>query len=225
MFASAGSLPATGSININYGGGLVAQGAYPNVNSWLTAGPAPITTSSSGAILLTPSSPDTDVNFATPGYNSLSLGALGAVTYDGTIEPGTGGYYLGGGGGTLTMVNPVNDYLASPTALTVNGPGMVVLSASPGYTGNTTVNTGAVLDLGGNTLTIGAGAALALQGGTLQDGTLNSSQDYNIQSGLVSANLAGPVNLFKTTAGSATLTGANSYSGVYEHQRRYSESG
>jgi autotransporter-associated beta strand protein len=209
MFASVSAVPATGLTTVNYGGGLVAQGAYADVNAWLGASPQAINASSAGAILLTPSSTDTDVNFTTsPGYNTLSLGALGAVTYNGTIEPGTGGYYLGGGGGTLTLVNSVT----GATALTINGPGMVVLSASPGYTGSTTVNTGGVLDLGGNTLT--TSAPVALLGGTIQDGTISSATDYVIQSGLVSANLGGPVNLFKTTAGSASLTGANSYTGV-----------
>ena len=75
MYTTTGALPSTGQITVNYGGGVVALGAYANVNAWLTASPAAINTSSLGAILLTPSSPDTDVNFAAPGYNSLSLGA------------------------------------------------------------------------------------------------------------------------------------------------------
>jgi autotransporter-associated beta strand protein len=212
-FASLGALPTTGQITVNLGGGLVGLGAYPNVNQWLTASPQAINTSSSGAILLTPGSTDTDVNFATPGYNALSLGALGAVTYNGTIEPGSNGYYLGGGGGTLTVASAVNDANSLSTALNINGPGTVVLSAAPGYTGNTTVNTGGVLDLGGNTFT--TTATVSLLGGTIQDGTVvSNSADYVIQSGLVSANLGGPVNLSKTTTGTATLTGANTYSGV-----------
>jgi autotransporter-associated beta strand protein len=213
MYATAGALPTSGAVNVNYGGGLIALGAYSNVNQWLTASPTAINPASTGAILLTPNSADTDVNFAAPGYNTLSLGALGAVSYGGTIEPGANGYYFGGGGGTLTLVNAVNDYNTSPTALTVNGPGMVVLAAAPGYSGSTTVNSGGVLDLGGNTLT--TSAAVALQGGTLQDGTvISTSADYNIQSGYISANLGGGVNLTKTTTATATLAGANTYTGV-----------
>ena len=134
-----------------------------------------------------------------------------AVTYTGTIEPANNNYLLGGGGGTLTIANALND-AGGQTALTVNAPGMVVLSASPTYTGNTTVNTGAVLDLGGNTLTT---ASTVTVNGGLQDGiVVSTAQDYAIQSGLVSANLGGGVNLTKTTTATATLAGANSYAGV-----------
>ena len=207
MYPTTGALPTGGAINVNLGGGLIAQGAYPTVNQWLGSGA--INNTSSGAILLTSNNSDGDVNFS--GYNTLSLGALGGVTYGGSIEPGTGGYYLGGGGGTLTVTTGLNDQ-GGPTALTINGPGMVVLTVTPSYSGNTTVNTGSVLDLGGNTLTT---AATVVINGVLQNGTVNSTvSDYIIQSGYVSANLGGGVNLFKTTAGTATLAGANSYTGV-----------
>ena len=126
-FASLAALPPGALVTINTGGGLGGQGAYSNVNAWLSSGN--VDSASTGAILLTPGSTDSNVNFTIgAGYNSLSLGALGAVTYAGTITPGTGGYYLGGGGGTLTVKNALNDYNSSPTSLTVDGTGRGRLS-------------------------------------------------------------------------------------------------
>ena len=37
------------------------------------------------------------------GYASLSLGASGSVTFNGTLTPSGTTYNLGGGGGTLTF--------------------------------------------------------------------------------------------------------------------------
>ncbi len=135
------------------------------------------------------------------------------MTYQGTIEPGTNGYNFGGGGGTLTLANAVADFNSTSTNVTINGPGTVVFDPPPAYTGNTTISPSGVLDLGGYTLT--TTATLTINGGTLQDGTvISNSADYYIQSGAVSVSLGGPVNLWKITAGSASLTGANSYSGT-----------
>ena len=97
------------------------------------------------------------------------------MTYGGTITPGTGGYYLGGGGGTLTVKNALKDYnrLRRPSRST--GPGEVVFHATPTYTGNTTIS-GGVLDLGGHTLT--TQATVTFQGGGLQDGTVLNNGAY-----------------------------------------------
>ena len=211
LYASTGALPSSGAILINQGGGIVAQGAYSTVNGWLSASPAAINTSSSGAILLTPANTDTSVNFAaSPGgnYPTLSLGALGAVTYGGTIYPGSRGYYLGGGGGTLTLTTVLaNTGSLQPTPLTINGPGEVLLRSTPTYTGSTTINSGGVLDLGGNTFNT-TGTTVALRGGTLQDGTVVNNGSYTATSGVVTAALQGTANL--TMSGPGLLVLANS---------------
>ena len=209
MYPSTAALPSSGPITINLGGGVVAQGAYSNANSWLASGA--ISSASSGAIVLAPGSTDTNVNFTTsPGYNTLSLGAQGAVTYAGSITVGANGYYLGGGGGTLTLVNALSD-VAPPTSLTVNGPGEVLLRATPTYTGNTTI-TGGVLDLGGHILT--TGVTVAFQGGTLQDGTVLNNGAYSATGGTVSATLQGAAALTMNGPGLLLLSATNnSYSG------------
>ena len=87
LFTSTNAIPALGttSITVNAGGALAATGAYTTVNAWLASNnivPVP------PAIALTPANIDADVNFNTgSGYNLLSLGAVGNVTYGGTIEP------------------------------------------------------------------------------------------------------------------------------------------
>ena len=180
------SVPSAGSITVNSGGALVATGANSTVNAWLGSGL--IAASSSGAIALTSANADTDVNFSATSYNSLSLGAIGAVTYGGTIEPGSNGYLLGGGGGTLTLQNP----LTVSSNVTVVGPG--------------------TLDLGTNTLS--AAATVTFAGGTVQDGTISNSGLYLTQSGTVSAVLSGPAALTTTTTGILVLANSNnSYSG------------
>ena len=210
QFTSTNAVPAgAGSVTVNTGGILAATGAYPTINAWLASGS--IAASSAGAVGLASGYADTDVNFTTgappgSGYNSLSLGAIGAVTYGGTIEPGAGGYMLGGGG-ALTLQTS----LTGANNVTVAGPGSVVLAAAPSYTGNTTVSGAGTLDLGGNTLS--TAATVTIVSGTLQDGTINNSGSYAVQGGTVSAVLAGSAGLTKTTAASLLLTNANTYLG------------
>jgi autotransporter-associated beta strand protein len=209
--ATASALPGSGPIVINYGGGLIAAGAYPTVGAWLSSGT--VNSQSNGAILLTPSSTDTLVDFTTsPSFNSLSLGAAGTVTYSGSINPANAGYMLGGGGGTLVLPNSLQDANSVSTNVTINGPGTVVLAAAPGYTGNTTLSPSGVLDLGGNTFT--TTATVAFQGGTLQHGTLINNGAYTASGGNVSASLSGTAGLAMNGPGLLLLTGNNSYSGL-----------
>jgi fibronectin-binding autotransporter adhesin len=119
------------------------------------------------------------------------------------------------------------------TALAKAGTGTWTLSGTSSFTGGTTVsagtlvlghatdtlaNTGAVtvngtgvLSIGGNSDTVGA---VTLAGGSITGtgGTLTGTS-YAVQSGSVSAKLGGAVTLTKTTAGTVTLSGANTYTG------------
>lgn len=108
----------------------------------------------------------------------------------------------------------------------------VVVNAAQGYTGGTTIkagtltlgnatnslaNTGAVTVSGG-TLAVGANAdtvgAVTLNSGSItgSTGTLTGSS-YDLRSGSVSAKLGGSGALTKSTAGTVTLSGDNSYTG------------
>ena len=179
-----------GSIIVNAGGALAAAGVNNTVNAWLSTGL--IAPSSSGAIALTPANADGDVNFTSPNaYNSLSLGAVGNVTYGGTIEPGSNGYLLGGGGGTL-FLSALQTSLSGAYNITVVGPGAI--------------------DLGGGTLSTANNIIFA--GGTVQDGTINGSGTYTLQGGTISTALGGTAGLTKTTTAVLVLANTNnSYSG------------
>jgi fibronectin-binding autotransporter adhesin len=182
-FAAAGAVPSAGTITVNNGGNLqftasavlgsnsillnsggaldlTGSGPFTTIAGWLGSGK--IQTSSSGAVAITTNNNE-NLNFATTysSYNQLSIGSTGGNwTYSGTLIPGSGGYLLGGGGGTLTVSSSLN---VSTASLTTNG--SIALSGINSYTG-TTINAGVfsgTLPASGN-ITINAGGALAATG-------------------------------------------------------------
>ena len=93
-------------------------------------------------------------DFNTAGLTAAYLGAVGTVTYTGSLTPNGTAYRLGGGGGTLTIQNA--NALTGGNTLTVNGPGTVVLTANHNYTGNTAINAGGTL-VAGSATSLGVG--------------------------------------------------------------------
>jgi autotransporter-associated beta strand protein len=167
----------------------------------------------------------------TVSAGTLDLGATtqttGALTLTGgTIQNGTlTSSSFGVQAGTISAV------LAGSGALTKTTAGTVTLSGANTYNGGTTVSAGTLqvsgsgtlgattgtlavsggtLDLGATTQTTGA---LTLTGGTIQNGTLDASS-FGVQAGTVSAILGGAGALTKTTAGTVTLSGVNTYTGA-----------
>ncbi|WNJ92486.1 autotransporter-associated beta strand repeat-containing protein [Bosea sp. 685] len=137
--------------------------------------------------------------------------------------------------GTFDLQNGVSTaILAGAGAVSKTTAGAVTLSGANTYTGGTTVSAGTLtlsgvgttlgasanaltvsggtLDLG--TLNITQNGGLTLTGGTISNGTLTSSGAFGVQAGSVDAVLAGGAGLTKTTGGTVTLTGANSYTGA-----------
>lgn len=208
QFASKSSLPTGQKVFIHAGGALVASGYANTVNGWLTAGK--IDGSANGAIALTPSSTDTDVNFSS--YPSLSLGAMGAVTYGGTIEPGGNGYFLGGGGGTsLGGTLTVITRLTGANNLTVgNGGGGTVVLANSGdnWTGTTNIVAGAILQSGdGATLLVTPTGAITNNGTLVLPNAPSLPQTFTSQ-------ISGSGALYAFGSSVLTLNGANS-TGVF----------
>ena len=153
MFANSGALPASGSVSTNAGGALAATGAYSTVTGWLQS--SKIATSSNGAIALTANSSET-VNMA--GYNWLSLGTSGSISYSGTLTSAAGQpYLLGGGGGTLTLNNTFAD---ATGAVAITAPGTVQLGTASLANRSISLANG-TLALGSQKLTLADGVTLS----------------------------------------------------------------
>ena len=160
---------------------------------------------------------------------------LDSTSGDQFLLPGSAVALLTGGGifenpnGNLTMTN----YITGAGSLTLVGTTYTLTLTDTGnnYTGGTIVQSGTLkasaagtlgstsgaltvsggtLDLGGVSQTAGT---VTISGGTISDGTLTGSS-YAGQSGTVSAILAGSGTMTKTTSGTLTLSGANTYSGI-----------
>ena len=141
-----------------------------------------------------------------------TTGVLSGTTY--AVQSGSISAILGGAG-----------------ALTKTTAGTVTLSGNNTFTGLTTISAGTLaygvnnaLATGGITVsggTLGIGSFSDSVGAvTLVSGNINgttgvlSGTSYAVQSGNISAILGGAGAMTKTTAGTVTLSGANTYSGV-----------
>ena len=187
MFSTSSAFPGVGQVVIN-GGALAATGPYSTVDAWLSSGT--IAANPSGAIALTASNADTDVNLGS--YSTLAFGAVGGVTYGGTLEPGSNGYLLAGGGGTLSLTT----LLTGANTLTVGNGGLAVTAVLGGantFTGNTLISSGGLV----------VGNSLALQ-----NSTLNTTGSGALSFGVAAATfggLQGPGNLVLTNTAAAAV--------------------
>lgn len=144
---------------------------------------------------------------------TLTLGATsGTATFSGSIEDGSGGgsLKLAKTGGGTQVLSGANSYTGGTSVsggtLKISGGGTL------GATTNSLAVNGGTLDLGGTTQTQDGGVSLT--GGSIENGTLSSSGIFDLQAGAISAALTGTGNLEKSTTGTVTLGGQNSYSGT-----------
>jgi autotransporter-associated beta strand protein len=233
VLGSTASIPATGKILIQSGGALDVSGAYSSVTAWLNSNA--IHTASGGALALTGNSNE-NINLAVAGggaYTNISLGSVGANTYSGALTPAGNTYYLGGGGGTLTMVN--NGALVNSTSATrglaING--NVTLSGSNSYGGGTAINAGTLnvagdaslgavptspatnLTFAGNA-TLQAGApniALAASRNLVINPSVTATLDTNGGSLAIAGAISGSGGLAIVGGGVLTLSGSSTFSG------------
>jgi autotransporter-associated beta strand protein len=155
------------------------------------------------------------------------------VTNPGVGYTSTPSINLLGGGGSGAVVGTVSTAANTSGGLVKNGAGILTLGAASTYTGGTTINAG-TLALGVDNA-LAATGAVTISGGTFDlntrsntvgtvtlqsgaitgtTGVLTSTSDFQLQGGSVSASLAGGVGLQKTTSGTVTLTGVNTFSGA-----------
>ena len=174
----------------------------------------------------------TNFDFNTAGLTAATLGAVGNVTYTGTLTPNGTTYRLGGGGGTLTM----GSAMTGGNSVIISG--NVNLAAANTYTGSTTLtsgianlaiaeNVGVSGPLGNPTTPAGS---IIFGGGTLQYSAVNQfdyssritgtgNNAYNIDTNGQNVTFAtglpasGTSGLTKLGAGTLTLGGANTYGG------------
>jgi autotransporter-associated beta strand protein len=135
-------------------------------------------------------------------------GATGGAAYSNQIT-GAGAITVTTDSDKSVTLSGANTYAGGTTVsegtLALSGAGTL------GATTNALTVSGGTLDLGGTTQTQNGG--LTLDGGTIENGTLASSGTFGLQSGTVSATLAGSGGVSKTTSGTVILSGANTYGG------------
>ena len=168
------------------------------------------------------------------GFNQSLAGIVKGASYAATIgNSSTTANSILTITGTSSWAGVIQDVIGSgtmKTGLTVAG-GALTLTAANTYTGATTVTSGTLalgaanrladtsaLTVTGGTFDLGAFAetvaAVSITGGTIANGTLTGAS-YDLQNGTVSAILAGSsITATKTTAGTVTLSGANTYTGL-----------
>ncbi len=213
-----GTLNATTSVNQSGGtfSATTTTGTYDHSGGTM-AGTANATTYNHGGGLLS----------GTANVTTYNLTNAAATSTGGTINASSA-FNLQPPSGTATVAGQ----LTGTGALNKSGAGTVVLTnATNNYTGTTTVSAGqltasvagalgattASVVVSGGTLDLGGVAhtknGLTLSAGTVQNGTLSSAGNFALQSGTVSAVLAGSGAVNKSTVGTVTLSGANTYTG------------
>lgn len=144
--------------------------------------------------------------------NSATLYFLrsGDYSWDHSVS-GSGVVIIDGGSSaetaTWTAANSGNAIAVSNKTLQVSGAGTIGAFEIQ-------ANSDGIIDLGGTTQNVGR--VVAQFGGEVRNGTINSSFDFFLNdTAAVSANIIGaPIGVTKNFAGTAVLSGANSFSGA-----------
>jgi fibronectin-binding autotransporter adhesin len=211
----------------SFGGAFTVTGGTLKVSGANALGTAVGTVASGGALDVTGFGIGNALTFnggsvkAASGTNSTLAGIV-------TLS-GSGVIADAAAGSTLT----ISGAIGGAGGLTKSNSGILLLSGGNTYTGATTIGAGTLTVgvanaiSGGSAVTISGGtlalnafnntvASVSLQSGSITSttGALFSAAAFDVQNGSASAILAGAVGLQKTTAGTVTLTGTNTYTGV-----------
>jgi fibronectin-binding autotransporter adhesin len=204
------ALNTSGFLTVGYGGSAVGEDmAILDLRGFNQTANALIGSAASG----TAASANSNrlVTNSVTGTSILTVGnGGGSGVFNGQINSGTGNIQLIKTGNGNQTLNDQNSYTGGTR---IDG-GTLTL----GHATNTLANTGAInvnggiLALGTNSDTVGA---VTLTSGSITGSTgVLTGSSYDVQSGVVSAILGGAgVALTKSTSGTVTLTGNNTYTG------------
>ncbi len=176
-----------------------------------------IAATSNGVLALTSSDANNlDLSTAGAALPNVSIGAIGAVTYSGTLTPNLAVYKLGGGGGLLTVTTALmgagNSLNVGSLGIT-NGPaGTVVLTATNTYGGATTVTAG-TLQFNTAASIGGTGASVTVNSGAIAAAGYAMDQSFlgritNASTGVIALAASSANNLDLSSAG-ANLPNVN----------------
>ena len=236
QFNSLASINGTDRVLVN-AGSTVAFGSGVSATDILTAMSDRIDSSSTG-VIAADNQENTAFDFNTSGLTAASFGAIGDVTYGGTLTPNNDVYRLGGGGGTLTIAN---DNALTGTGRSVEIYGNVIVSGANSYDGATTVyagilragnaeafgpastaslafsagSTGKVQLYGTNMTVAGLSGSGTIENGADADAalTVSSSSAVTCDSVLQDGSGTGKLGLTKDGSGTLVLTAANTFTG------------
>ena len=208
QFNSSTAMAGTGrDVTVN-AAGMVAFGPSFGATDVQTALSNRIVAGSAG-VIAADNQESTDFDFGAAGLTDARFGAVGNVTYTGTLTPGSAVYRLGGGGGTLTMASAIT---GDGNSLVVVGPGTVVLANANDYTGSTTVSAGGTLQIGdgGTTGSLNPSSAISVDGSLVfnRSDTITQGTDFS------TAGITGNGSLTKLGEGTLILDAANDYAGT-----------
>ena len=195
VFSTASALagPAA-SVTVNAGG--VAAAGYPMDQNFLNQ----LAAGSSGVAALAVSSSN---NLSLSGLAGLRLGAAGNATYSGTLAPSGTTYYLGGGGGILTVASPLTGANAVNVGSNGAPPATVILAGNNTYTGPTQVSGGTLVLPADNS----SSSFAANNGGTLQF----DAATVNLGTRSIQASAGGNVQYLNATINGGYLCGPGTH--------------
>ena len=149
--------------------------------------------------------------------NNLNFGsgAGGQVIFGGTGNLKLTGSANNGTDKILTVNNPqteLSGVMSGASARTVDGAGVLILSAANTYSGNTTINSGATLQLGHG----GTNGSLATSSTIDDEGTLIINRSNSVVQGVdfTASPIVGGGSFVQAGSGTTTLNAANTYSGL-----------
>jgi fibronectin-binding autotransporter adhesin len=209
-FDSDATIQGSGPVTVKRGG--TAAAGYAIDQAFL----AQIASTSAGVVALGADSANA-LDFSAATGADLTTASLGAIpgsgttqntfTYSGTLTPFASTYLLGGGGGALTISSALPGVdVGDALVIGLNGTpiGPVILTGADTYTGNTTIHSGSVLQLGNG------GTSAPILSAVTDNGnlTIDDSGPYT-----VSQSISGIGSLTQAGSGTTTLSVSDSYSG------------